>query len=347
MSSSRIELSNTVTVGRKPPSKDEIGQLRDQGFRSVLDLRSASEPTPDLSPQQEAAEARRHGLEYIHYPVPLNIADKQLLDGFGEAIAQAPKPVLVHCASGKRAGMFALAHTSVEAGVPGEEMLEMAKHLGVLYGSPELRRMFARYVDQHEVRSDPFVRRREALHQEGHPIPLLPEAFQELAADEREEHRRKIEQNRDITAPSQTAPEPFAASPALPEPAPDPRPFVSPGATSPHVTPGRGRAAPPIRGEVAVASAPAADPSDIGPTPSDTRLVIRAACVSLIGTALVLIDRRFLPVIVLAAGYMAQRAIRARWRTIRPRTADFPEAGPTEAEVAALEKRIQQLGAAA
>ncbi|MEO9190098.1 MAG: sulfur transferase domain-containing protein [Acetobacteraceae bacterium] len=189
----QIELSRGVKVGRRPPSEPELAALHRDGVRSVIDLRTDAEPRGIyLAPAEEAEVVRAYGMESIRVPVSAAQVDKGDLDRVGEALRNAPKPLLIHCASGKRACMLALVHTAIETGTPGAEMLEMARHLDVVFGDPAQQLMYADYVDQHEIRPDALLRREDALRVDGRPVPLLPEATRRLAEQMREETRRHL-----------------------------------------------------------------------------------------------------------------------------------------------------------
>lgn len=161
----QIELSRHVKVARRPPGEPELYALRDQGVRAVIDLRTDAETFTDaLAPDAEAMKVRAHGMEYIRVPISTRAVGAADLDRVGAALRDAPKPVLIHCASGKRAGMTAVVHSAVETGMPGREMLEMARNLDLVFGDPEQQQVFADYVDQHEARPDPLMHREETLH---------------------------------------------------------------------------------------------------------------------------------------------------------------------------------------
>ncbi|MGH7041742.1 MAG: tyrosine-protein phosphatase, partial [Acetobacteraceae bacterium] len=143
-----IELSRHVKVSRGVPGAKDIDDLHAAGIRTVLDLRGDGEFAKDApEPAEEAALLAARGIAYKRRPLPFSGFTEADLDEIGGVLREADKPVLVHCASGKRAGMVALAHTCIEAGVPGEEMLEMARSLDVVFGNPEQQHMFARYVN--------------------------------------------------------------------------------------------------------------------------------------------------------------------------------------------------------
>ncbi len=206
-----IVISRNVQVGRRPPDGSELDALRKQGVRAVIDLRTETEPFgAAAAPSAEAAQVRARGMAYLHVPVSAQGVDQHDLDRVGQALAEAPKPVLIHCAVGRRAGMMAVVHAAIEAGVPGHEMLEMARRLDVAFGDPGQQQVFARYVDQHESRADPLKRRHEALRADGGAIPLLPEGTRTLAADMREDHHREFVQDDGRPAPQVSpAPDPL------------------------------------------------------------------------------------------------------------------------------------------
>ncbi len=145
-----ISLSRKVSVGRRELNILDLERLHERGFRAILDLRQDTDNMAGLTPTQEADLAAALGLVYARFPAPAENADNALLDSFGAELLRLPKPVFVHCTAGRRAGMFALAQVAIEQGNPGASMLEMGRHLDVLYGPPEQQKRFADYVDRRE-----------------------------------------------------------------------------------------------------------------------------------------------------------------------------------------------------
>lgn len=279
----QIELSRHVKVARRPPGEPELYALRDQGVRSVIDLRTDAETFADtLAPDAEAAKVRAHGMEYIRVPISTRGVGAADLDRVGVALRDAPKPVLIHCASGKRAGMTALVHSAVETGLPGREMLEMARNLDLVFGDPEQQEVFANYVDQHEKRPDPLVHREETLH---------------------------------VGAGTQTAT--LVAAPPMPPPAP-------------------GRS--PVQ-RVKIMRVPV--PAAAWPPPPGT-LGVAAA---LAGTILIVLDRRVVFPVLIAAGIVVAWVADNVWAS----PAEFPvlATGEIDREIADLEKRVRRLSKSA
>jgi uncharacterized protein (TIGR01244 family) len=147
-----LKVSDTLYVGRGQPSEDELRALAADGFASIVDLRQADEGAQDLPPPLEAAAAGRHGLRYVHLPMPFDRLDDAMLDRFRTVVAELPGPVLVHCASGKRSGTLAIAHGAVESGLPGEAALDRIEAAGAAYGSDSMKDVVMRYVDRHTAR---------------------------------------------------------------------------------------------------------------------------------------------------------------------------------------------------
>jgi uncharacterized protein (TIGR01244 family) len=144
----RIKVSDTIFVSRAQPSEDDLRRLAADGFASIIDLRQAGEGDQPLSPPLEAAAAGRNGLRYAHIPIPMDRVEPEMLDRIEAALREMPGPVLVHCASGKRAGTFAIAADAAKSGTPGRAALERIDAAGATYGSEDMRAALRRHVDR-------------------------------------------------------------------------------------------------------------------------------------------------------------------------------------------------------
>lgn len=347
----KIELSQHLKVGRRPPGQRELDALRQEGVRAVIDLRTHDEAAGDPAPPSvEATRVRARGMDYIHVPVSNESVDKTDLDRVGEALIHAPKPLLIHDSSGNRAGMIALVHAAVEAGVPGMEMLEMARHLDLVFGDPAQQEVFAQYVDQRRTRPDPLQRRVEGLREEGRPIPVLPEDTATLAKEIQEDHHREFAQDHaHVTAPT---PSPIEIPPPPGSPLPTAAMAVSrPAATrasaakpavepklspSPSWTPETSQLASRIK-VIAVAGKPPPARAVAWSPPTPAALGIGAA----IATAILLaIDRRLLIPLLIGAGIMGVRAIS---RLPAPLVEPAPADAALDHDIADLEKRVRRL----
>ena len=85
-----------------------LDALKKDGFKSVINLRMASEPGANI--EQNQAKAKELGLVYIHIPFSAGSPDPKVIDQFLAAIAdKANQPVFIHCASAQRVGTVWLA----------------------------------------------------------------------------------------------------------------------------------------------------------------------------------------------------------------------------------------------
>jgi uncharacterized protein (TIGR01244 family) len=113
------------------------------GTIRVVDLRTEPEGTPE-----EEAEAEKLGLEYTNIPVPGAVINPDQVAELRTALAGAEEGdlVVVHCASGNRAGMLWGA-MKLEAGVPLEQVQENVS--GVVTKAPvsEALEAYAKSLD--------------------------------------------------------------------------------------------------------------------------------------------------------------------------------------------------------
>jgi len=76
--------------------------LKSAGFKSVINLRLATEEGADIDASRRAAQAS--GLNYIHVPFDAKNLDSKVVDNLLQAMGdEANQPVYVHCGSSTRA----------------------------------------------------------------------------------------------------------------------------------------------------------------------------------------------------------------------------------------------------
>ena len=77
--------------------------LRAEGYVSVINLRTPSEPGADIDAGRAAAQAA--GLKYFHLPFSSAMPDPKIADGFLATVADPRnQPVFIHCGSANRVG---------------------------------------------------------------------------------------------------------------------------------------------------------------------------------------------------------------------------------------------------
>ncbi len=146
----RIRINGGLSVDTGQPTREELARLAQEGFKTVVNLRTAGEQNQPLSPEAEGEVARQAGLDYVHIPVASTDPRPEQVDQFRKKLAGVPGPVLVHCASGKRSGAFAILQVASQERLLGEAALSRAKELGFDWKSPQLEGFVRHYLDQRQ-----------------------------------------------------------------------------------------------------------------------------------------------------------------------------------------------------
>ncbi len=108
------------------PSPEALAKLKQQGFKTIIDLRAESEGLAD-----ERAAVEGQGLRYVS--VPMSAATFKLEDAqaVGRILAdEKAGPVLLHCASSNRVGGV-LAVLEAQAGKPLDDALAAGQKAGL------------------------------------------------------------------------------------------------------------------------------------------------------------------------------------------------------------------------
>lgn len=109
-----VQINERFTVAKFAPDPEQLRQASQEGFRSVVNMRTADEKGHD--PHEEARAAEEAGLSYLHHPVSGDRLSDEVVDTFRRKANELPAPVLVHCASGKRSGAMVMMHLAAEQG---------------------------------------------------------------------------------------------------------------------------------------------------------------------------------------------------------------------------------------
>ena len=140
------KINGQITVGGRPTA-DDIAQLENDGFRTIVNLRTEGEEDQAMSPDEERQAVEKAGMRYIHLPVSSATMGPETVDKFRAQVAELPGPVLVHCHAGMRAGAFTMLATAIKKGWSGDETLEKAQAMGFECKAPELKQFVRSYVD--------------------------------------------------------------------------------------------------------------------------------------------------------------------------------------------------------
>jgi uncharacterized protein (TIGR01244 family) len=124
-----------------------LQQAADEGYKSVLNLRSPDEGG-FLSDEGQLAVAL--GLQYVNIPVKPSEINDELTGKVLQQIDELPKPALIHCASGLRAGAIAFMNVATRQGMTPERVFERAHQVGFSCdANPQMKQFFEQYVAAH------------------------------------------------------------------------------------------------------------------------------------------------------------------------------------------------------
>ncbi len=122
-------LSPTIAVAGAM-SPDDFAEAARLGFKTIINNRPDGEEAGQLTAREEAELARKAGLDYRHVPAAKHeVLDDHVLEPFGDALATAALPILLHCRSGLRSTIM-WAAVAAENGVGLDAALAAAKAAG-------------------------------------------------------------------------------------------------------------------------------------------------------------------------------------------------------------------------
>lgn len=126
------------------PSPEQLQRAAQEGFQSVLNLRSPSEVGVT---EDESQQAEKAGLSYANVPLDNTNPSLQQVHSALSALDRLPKPVLIHCGAGLRAGAIALIADAQANGFSLEQLIDKAKALNLLE-QPHLQQFIRQYDTQ-------------------------------------------------------------------------------------------------------------------------------------------------------------------------------------------------------
>ena len=110
------------------PTADEIRELADRGYRSIIGNRPDGEAPGQPTWNDVKAAALARGLEAVHIPVVASQIDEADIRAFREALERLPKPIAAFCRTGTRSTLlWALAN---EASLTVDERIQIAAKEG-------------------------------------------------------------------------------------------------------------------------------------------------------------------------------------------------------------------------
>jgi uncharacterized protein (TIGR01244 family) len=120
--------------------------LQADGFKTIINLRQPSETGANI--EQNKAEAKSLGLNYVNIPFNGQSPDPKTVDQFLETIAnKANQPAYIHCGSASRVGAVWLVKRVLQDGWTVEKATEEAKLIGLR--SAALEKFALDYIATH------------------------------------------------------------------------------------------------------------------------------------------------------------------------------------------------------
>jgi uncharacterized protein (TIGR01244 family) len=135
------KVSDDLSIAGQPDPQD-LKAAAEQGFKSVLNLRSPEE-SGALPNEQSLAEAA--GLAYANVPLSSTTPNEELVNQALLELESLAKPVLVHCGVGLRAGAIGLIATAIEQNWTLEQLTQKAEEIGLSLEQAHLKQ----FIQQH------------------------------------------------------------------------------------------------------------------------------------------------------------------------------------------------------
>lgn len=142
----RTKWNDQISVGGALEAED-AQTLHDEGFRSVIDLRTADEmQTP------EKAWVEGVGMDYETLPTAPDLLDDVAIARFIQEVDSSEGKVYIHCKAGGRANIMALLHDAQTHGWTVEHAMQVAGEKGIkLDDSSPYRAPFEDYLKRHSA----------------------------------------------------------------------------------------------------------------------------------------------------------------------------------------------------
>ena len=128
------------------PKAEAFAKLAQQGYRSVLSLRTEKEEGFDLA--QDRALAEQAGMRYLHVPFVTAAPKNERVVEFIAAVKEKKHfPMFVYCGSANRVAALWMIYRIIEQGWSEEQTLPEALKIGLT--RPELKAFVQTYLEEH------------------------------------------------------------------------------------------------------------------------------------------------------------------------------------------------------
>src|SRR5882672_7380816 len=138
------QIESTIACGGST-TPGAIQEIKKMGFKSVINLRLASEDGAQV--EAEGAAVKAVGMNYVHLPFDMQTPDPKLIDNFIAAVTlPANQPAYVHCAAGGRAAALWMVKRVLADGWDESRALTEANALGL---NDRFRPFALNYIHSH------------------------------------------------------------------------------------------------------------------------------------------------------------------------------------------------------
>ncbi|MEY3256806.1 MAG: hypothetical protein RLZZ29_1941 [Cyanobacteriota bacterium] len=108
---------------------DQLQQLADDGYKSVLNLCFADEPSFWHNEQEKS---QLLGLSYVNLPTKIENLTHPSANQIFQIIKEIPKPLLIHCDNSKRSAAIVLLYISTKQGIAFDQVWQKTINLDLL-----------------------------------------------------------------------------------------------------------------------------------------------------------------------------------------------------------------------
>lgn len=120
------KITNELAIAGQP-TWSELQQISEQGYRSVVNLRSVNEVGFLRGEQQRVEDL---GLHYVNISIQLKNLNFDNVLPVVQQLAELPKPTLVHCDNGIRSSIIVLINIAMKQGMSAEDAFQKITSLG-------------------------------------------------------------------------------------------------------------------------------------------------------------------------------------------------------------------------
>ncbi|PVW13895.1 beta-lactamase hydrolase domain-containing protein [Marixanthomonas spongiae] len=142
------KVNDEISVAAFDPDEKSFKTFADKGFKSVINLQT-DEEDQNVFPEKEEKLAKDNNLTYRHIGVAKDDLSEAMANNFRQELENLPKPIVVHCKSGKRSGALIMMHIGCQKNMTGEEVIKKAEEMGFECDIPELEKFLKKYVNEH------------------------------------------------------------------------------------------------------------------------------------------------------------------------------------------------------